>query len=101
MITHLSSRHSGTVCIHRCLLLSVGLWAASLFAAGDPLADGFRSPPTSARPLTFWQWMNGCVSKEGITADLESFKRVGLAGTQNFLVGGSEAVLTDPSIEVM
>jgi len=45
--------------------------------------------------------MNGCVTKEGIAADLESFKKVGLAGTQNFLVGGSEAVLTDPSVEVL
>ncbi|HTY86830.1 MAG TPA: glycosyl hydrolase [Candidatus Acidoferrum sp.] len=69
--------------------------------SGDLLVAGFKNPPGSARPLTFWQWMNGCVTKEGITADLESFKRVGLGGTQNFLVGGSEAVITDPSVEVL
>lgn len=83
------------------VLLVAGLFGTGLFAAADPLADGFRSPPDSAKPLTFWQWMNGCVTKEGITADLESYRGVGLAGTQNFLVGGSEAVLTDPTVEVL
>src|SRR3954464_15983751 len=69
--------------------------------ADDSLVDGFRHPPASARPLVFWQWMNGCVTKEGITSDLESFQRVGLGGVQNFLVGGSEAILTDPNIQVL
>ena len=41
--------------------------------------------------------MNGCVSKAGITADLESFKRAGLGGVQNFQVGGSESSLDDPA----
>ena len=67
----------------------------------DGLVAGFQDPPRSARPLVFWQWMNGCVSPKGITADLESFKRVGLAGVQNFQVGGSEAVLTDPAVEIL
>ena len=67
----------------------------------DPLEAGFRDPPASARPITFWHWMNGCVTKEGITADLESYKRVGLAGTEQFLVGGTEAVLDDPSVAVL
>lgn len=80
--------------------LVVGLRAADARPA-DPLVAGFQSPPVSARPLIFWQWMNGCVTKEGITADLESFKRAGLGGVQNFLVGGSEAVLTDPRVEVL
>jgi hypothetical protein len=69
--------------------------------AADPLADGFRQPPESARPLVFWQWMNGCVTREGITSDLESFKRAGIGGVQQFLVGGSEAVLTDPTVQVL
>ena len=41
---------------------------------------GFVKPPDSARPWTFWFWINGNISKEGITADLESFKRVGIGG---------------------
>jgi hypothetical protein len=74
---------------------------ASAQPSGDPLRDGFLEPPESAKPLVFWQWMNGCVTKEGITSDLESFKRVGLGGVQQFLVGGSQATITDPSVEIL
>lgn len=45
--------------------------------------------------------MNGVVSRDGITADLESFKRVGLGGVQLFLVGGSEAKIDDPANAVL
>ena len=34
-----------------------------------------------AKPWTFWYWMFGAVTKEGITADLEAMKRIGLGGT--------------------
>jgi hypothetical protein len=53
----------------------------------DKLAAGFVSPPDSAKPHTWWHWMNGNISKEGITLDLEAMKRVGLGGFQLFQVG--------------
>jgi len=46
----------------------------------DPLEDGFRAPPPEARPRVFWQWVNGHVTREGITADLEAMQRVGIKG---------------------
>ena len=52
-------------------------------------------------PYTLWQWMNGCVTEEGITADLEAFKKAGITDVQQFLVGGSEADITDPEITVL
>lgn len=52
----------------------------------DPLADGFRNPPASARPHTWWHWMNGNVTREGITADLEAMKEAGIGGAQMFTV---------------
>lgn len=61
----------------------------------------FLDPPKVARPLTLWHWMNGLISKEGITADLESFKAAGLAGVQVFLVGGSEMAIDDPKNQIM
>ena len=51
------------------------------------LEAGFRSPPDSARAKTWWHWMSGCISREGITADLEAFKRAGLGGVFQFHVG--------------
>jgi hypothetical protein len=48
---------------------------------------GFRKPPLTAWPQTFWFWMNGHVSKEGITLDLEAMKRVGIGGVLNMDVG--------------
>src|SRR6266496_1996686 len=53
-------------------------------AAEDALQRGFKDPPESARPRVWWHWLNGNVTKEGITADLEWMKRVGIAGMQMF-----------------
>jgi len=81
-----------------------------MFTPLQPIADGstipdvhklFVNPPQSARPLTLWHWMNGLITREGITADLESFKEAGLAGVQVFLVGGSEMKIDDPNNPIM
>jgi len=48
----------------------------------------FLSPEKGHRPLIIWQWMDGLVTKEAITRDLEAFKSAGLAGMQNFQIGG-------------
>ena len=39
-----------------------------------------RYAADDARPWTFWYWMYGAVTPEGITADLEAMKQVGLGG---------------------
>lgn len=75
--------------------------AGASFASADPLSEGFRNPPEEAKPLIIWQWMNGVVSKEGITADLEAFKRIGLGGVQNFQIGGpDQALADDPGVQI-
>ncbi len=48
------------------------------------LAAGFVAPPASARPHTWWHWMSGNISREGITLDLEAMARVGVGGAQIF-----------------
>lgn len=63
-------------------------------AAAQSLDEGFRAPPHAARPHTWWHWMNGNVTKEGITADLEAMKEIGLAGAQIFNV--SEGIPVGP-----
>jgi len=51
-----------------------------LAAASPNLEQGFRSPPDSARPWVYSFWLNGNISSNGITADLEAMKRVGIGG---------------------
>lgn len=38
----------------------------------------FKTPPNEARPGVYWYFMDGNLSKEGITADLESMKEAGI-----------------------
>jgi hypothetical protein len=54
-------------------------WGKGSFISGDSLRSGFLNPPDSARPQTWWHWMNGNITKEGITADLEAMHRVGIS----------------------
>ena len=69
-------------------VVAIGFVAAvaCALAQGPPsdLERGFRNPPDSAKPRAWWHWMNGNVTKEGITADLEWMRRVGIAGMQMF-----------------
>ena len=81
------------------MMRQLHLWiacAVSFLALGRSLADpatvcragevdgawesDFRAPPGAARPWVYWCWMNGNMTREGITADLEAMKRVGIGG---------------------
>jgi len=64
--------------------------APAAAAADDALAAGFSHPPEAAKPRTWWHWVSGNISKEGITADLEAMKAIGLAGAQLFTVDQSD-----------
>jgi hypothetical protein len=65
-------------------LLAVAFFAAltaagSLFAAEQSdWSAGFQNPPLSAHPQVWWHWMNGNVTRVGITADLEAMHRIGI-----------------------
>ncbi|MGJ8691800.1 MAG: glycosyl hydrolase [Thalassotalea sp.] len=64
------------------LLLSVFTSQANVHK-NVPLSElrtSFQSPPDSSRPWVYWFWMNGNLSKEGITADLEAMSNVGIGG---------------------
>lgn len=67
-----------------CCVLLLSLFGQ---AWADSLEQAFRSPPDAARPLTWWHWLDGNITQEGITADLESMKRVGLGGVYLFNAG--------------
>ncbi len=66
----------------RSIITTVFVLAASLpgVASAGALDRGFREPPAEARPWVYWFWLNGNITREGITADLEAMKRVGVGG---------------------
>ena len=65
-------------------LLLVLLGSTLAQAPDGELERNFKTPPDSAKPRVWWHWMNGNITKEGITADLEWMKRSGIAGMQMF-----------------
>ena len=48
--------------------------------AADFLADGFANPPHSARPWVYWYFMDGNLTREGMTADLAAMNQAGIGG---------------------
>ena len=71
------------------LLLCAGALVSSLPSTGSTPAEHglvrpFENPPATAKPVTWWHWMNGNVTKEGITLDLEWMARIGLGGALVF-----------------
>jgi hypothetical protein len=62
------------------IVLSMIAATQTFTQSADPLVEGFKNPPDSARPRTWWHWTQGNVTKEGITKDLEWMRRFGIAG---------------------
>jgi hypothetical protein len=48
--------------------------------AAPSLERDFLKPPDESRPWVYWFWLNGNITKEGITADLEAMKQAGIRG---------------------
>jgi len=58
--------------------------------ANDTLAQGFADPPRQARLRAFWWWLNGNVTQEAITRDLEEMAAKGFGGALLFDAGGAQ-----------
>jgi hypothetical protein len=58
--------------------------------AFEAIEQGFRQPPRSAGVRCFWWWLNGNVTKEAITLDLEQMKAKGFSGALIVDAGGAE-----------
>jgi len=57
-------------------LLFASLLACAAHAGS--LESNFLRPPDTTKPRCYWYWMDGQITKEGITRDLEAMKRVGI-----------------------
>ena len=71
------------------LLITMLLLAGCQSAKQPSLQEQFASPMEEAKPWTFWYWMHGAVTPEGITADLEAMKEVGLGGAYLMPIRGN------------
>jgi hypothetical protein len=74
-------------CFHACAVVLVAS-LAGVTAAADAvdLAGTFQTPTSQFRPWLYGLWMNGNVTREGLTADLEAMARVGFGGALIFNV---------------
>jgi hypothetical protein len=46
-------------------------------------------PGEAAKPWVFWYWMQGAVTREGITADLQAMKQAGIGGAYLMPIKGA------------
>ena len=67
--------------------LLILLLALSATARGQSLEAGFRNPPPSARPHTWYHLMNGNITKEGVTRDFAALAEAGIGGVTLIDVG--------------
>lgn len=67
------------------LILSIfALISFGVLSQSNNLRQHFSNPPYEYGPWVFWMWMNGNITKEGITLDLEAMHRVGISGAVLF-----------------
>ena len=77
----------------RILLLASGLsmLSSSISISQEmTLEDGFKNPPKEDGVRCWWWWLNGNVTKEAITRDLEAMKSKHFSGAMIFDAGGAE-----------
>ena len=63
-------------------LLGMGLRNRLAWSAENEHSDysAFVHPPESARPWVYWYFMDGHLTPEGMTADLDAMKKAGIGG---------------------
>ncbi|GHU99872.1 hypothetical protein FACS1894159_04610 [Bacteroidia bacterium] len=68
------------------LFLSLMLGSLCGYGHAQSTLTRFNNYPDEAKPRTWWHWMYGSISREGITHDLEKMKEAGLGGCYIFNV---------------
>jgi len=62
------------------LIALILLLLPAISLSADSLESDWDHPPRDARLRAYWWWLNGCVTKEAITRDLEEMKAKGFGG---------------------
>ncbi len=76
-----------------CFFLGI---AASTLAADMALETGWQNPPNEARLRAYWWWLNGNVTSNSITRDLEQMKAKGFGGAVLIDANGASQEGNDP-----
>ncbi|PXV64730.1 F5/8 type C domain-containing protein [Dysgonomonas alginatilytica] len=82
------------------LLFCFICWLNLNLSYAQDLRKLWTSPPEKSKSWVFWYWMQGAVSKEGITADIEAMKEIGIAGAYLMPIKGvPEKPFVTPIVE--
>ncbi len=76
-----------------CLALTMSAVSTGFGQKSVPVEPRLKSPPADAKPWVFWYWTHAAVSKEGISADLEVMKSVGIGGAHLMPIQDSSSKL--------
>ena len=104
MITRRKVLKSGALGLASIGLPRMGLEQDALTA--DQLLADFLNPPEATRPWVYWYFMDGNLTREGMTADLEALKMAGVGGAIYLEVGigvepGPVEFMSDPWQELL
>src|SRR3989339_713114 len=64
------------------ILLSILIGLTHMAIAADKLYDGFRNPPSKARPFVRWWWNGNCVEKRELLREMDLLKNAGIGGVE-------------------
>lgn len=81
----------------RRMLLTLLLAALAFPAAADDLEAAFTAPPDNTKLRCYWYWMDGHISKEGLTKDLEAMRDFGIGEAYIGIISGQSGL--DPKPE--
>jgi hypothetical protein len=112
MIEKRRNPNAGRTLTRRSFLRGAVVAGAALYAGpaskadrGEPTGEltgwhalerAFFDPPDESKPWAYWWWLNGDVSREGITRDLQEMKRQGINGVLVFHAGADVGVPIGP-----
>jgi len=60
--------------------------------AADTLSLNFATPPEATKPRCYWYWMDGHITKDGLTKDLEAMRRFGIGEAYIGVISGQSGM---------
>jgi hypothetical protein len=72
------------------IILAQGIVGYANGVSSADLENGFCNPPSESRIFAYWWWLNGNVTPQSITRDLEEMKKMGWGGAAIIDAGGAD-----------